>query len=288
MSPKLEQAILQRLPPMIRNRLIQASRQHKQILRGIAWVTLFVLAAKIVAILKEILVAQKYGTSAVLDGYLLAFSLASLPILLFYGVAGLVAIPVLVQWRKADPVACAGFERQMHAAAWMLSLGTAILTFWTLPTAIRLLGLPLAIQQPALASAPWMVIAAPLGIVAAWYSVQLISLQRHANSFLDSMPSIGIAILLLWPGWRSDTLVPLLWGSVAGFGVQAIMAGILSRRAGASVGLALPRLTPQWRMIGRGFGIALAAQIVMMFTSIVESDTVGSLARRQPCNLCLR
>ena len=63
------------LPSYLRDRLNNAHKDHKRIVTGMATVALYVVAAKLIAAGKEVLVAYRYGTSGVVDGYLFVFNL---------------------------------------------------------------------------------------------------------------------------------------------------------------------------------------------------------------------
>jgi len=53
---------------------------HRAIFRGIAWVSLFVVLAKLVGAAKEMAVAYQYGVSANVDAYLFVFNFISWPV----------------------------------------------------------------------------------------------------------------------------------------------------------------------------------------------------------------
>lgn len=74
---RLEQTFLGWLPDPWRSRLRHTHAGHKAAVRGMVWLSVFVLAAKGVAAFKEMAVAYRFGTAEALEGYLLAFNLAS-------------------------------------------------------------------------------------------------------------------------------------------------------------------------------------------------------------------
>ncbi len=90
------------IPSNIRQRLAALHPDHKRIVRGAVWVSLFVLLGKLAGAVKEMAVAYRYGVSGVVDAYQLAFTVVTWIPGTLVSVIGVVLIPILVRLRQRD------------------------------------------------------------------------------------------------------------------------------------------------------------------------------------------
>lgn len=265
-----------RLPLPWQARLRAAHSGHKAVVRGIAWLALFALLAKGIAAVKEVAVAYRFGTAEVLEGYLLAFNLASWPISLLYALMHFVLVPALVR-QQSTPDGGRAWQRQVTAWVWLAALAAAGLVAALLPALIRngLLGLTPAGRQAALTALPVMAVVTAMGTVASWHACQLMSRQRHAYTFLEAMPAAGILVaVLLIPAAVLDSL---LWGTLAGFLAQWVLLMGIVRASRMSV---LPTFTAPWpidRTLGENARWLLGAQLMMGIGGIVDQIILAHL-----------
>lgn len=273
-----EQRLLGLMPARWQALLRGAHDANKALLRSGFWLALFVLGAKSIAALKEIVVAYRYGTSEVLDAYLLLFNLANWPISLLYGVMGAVLVPALVRLRQdKGEEGSKAWQRQITAWVWVLALGLTLLTALGLPAGLASgwLGLSPAGRAAALELLPWLAAMVGLGIVASWHACQLMSGQRHANTFLEGMPALAILLAVL--AWPEAAAAPLLWGTLAGFALQTGMTAWAARRADSPVA---PGWPPGWPLSGplvTGTLWLLAGQALMGLAGIIDQTVLAHL-----------
>ncbi|MCP9439541.1 MAG: hypothetical protein NHB36_06595, partial [Nitrospira sp.] len=211
----IERWLLACLPTSWQDRLRATHEANKSIVRSMFWLVLFVLAAKLVAAGKEMAVAYRYGTSATVEGYLFVFNLLSWPVSLLFSVMSAVFIPRLVALRRDDPDAAVRWQRQVTTWVWLLALALGVGSATGLPLLLATgwLGLEPAALAAAQAVLPWLAGMVTLGIVAGWHACQLMSRQRHANTFLEAMPALTIGVAVLaWPA--GPDVSPLLWGTL--------------------------------------------------------------------------
>lgn len=274
---RLEQAILRVLPAQWRTRLLDQSLESRAIVRGIFWVAIFVLGAKLVAAGKEVVVAWRYGTSATLEGYLLLFNLASWPVSLIHSVMGFVLVPWLVRLKQADVVAYAYRQRQVLAMVYGLAIILTVITACTLPLFLNrgVLGLSLQGQLAAQGLLPWMVGIVGLGIVAAWHACQLMSVQKHANTFLESMPALCILLSLLLV--EDAGIASLLWATLVGFALQFVFTAWAARAAGMPILPARPGKMMFNAPIFSSASWLLAAQLVMSGSGVIDQLILAHL-----------
>jgi putative peptidoglycan lipid II flippase len=272
----LEQTVLGWLPNSWQVRLRRAHAGHKNVVRGMVWLTLFVMAAKGVAAIKEVAVAYRFGTGETLEGYLLAFNLATWPVSLLFSVMHFVLVPALVR-QQAAPDGGHAWQRQVTTWVWVAALTVGGLVAALLPLLIRSgwLGLAPLAREAALAAVPWLAPVAVLGVLASWHACQLMSRQRHANTLLEAMPAVGILFaVLLIPSAAVDTL---LWGTLAGFVAQWILVMTSVHTRGQPV---IPSATTTWpldRTLGQNAGWLLAAQLVLGAGSLIEQIILAYL-----------
>lgn len=274
----VERWLLARLPDHLRSRLRDAHAANKAIVRSMFWLVLFVVAAKGIAVLKEMAVAYRYGTSEVLEGYLLVFNLATWPVSLIFSVMNFVLVPMLVRLHASDTTENHHlWQRQVTTWVWLIAIAMTVLVALALPRLIERgwLGLTPAGRAAALELLPVMAAIVGLGIVAAWHACQLMSRQKHANTFLEAMPAFSIMIFVLLS--PSDGASPLLWGTVIGFAAQAVLIAWSVRIASLPVGLAWPPGKPFDPDLASRTGWLLGAQLVMGTVGVVDQIILAHL-----------
>ena len=273
---RFEQAVLGWLPSSWQLRLRRAHTGHKAVLRSMAWLSLFVLAAKGLAALKEVAVAYRFGTSEVLEGYLLAFNLAGWPISLLFSVMHFALVPALVR-RHSTSDGGRGWQRQVTTWVWLAALAAGALVAVLLPPLISSgwLGLTPMGREAALVAVPWLAPVATLGVLASWHACQLMSRQRHMNTFLEAIPAVGILLaVLLVPVATVDAL---LWGTLAGFVAQWALLMFAVRMSGQPLAPAATMAWPLDRTLGQSAGWLLAAQLVMGVGGVIDQIILAHL-----------
>ncbi len=266
-----ESKVLGQLPAVLQARLRSAHAANKAIVRSAFWLVLFVLAAKLVAAGKEMAVAYRYGTSATVEGYLFVFNLLSWPVSLLFSVMSAVFIPRLVALWRDDPDGAVRWQRQVTTWVWLLAVAAGAGVAAGLPPLLATgwLGLGPPALEAAQAVLPWLAGMVTLGIVAGWHACQLMSRQRYANSLLEAMPALAIGVAVLtWP--MGAGVSPLLWGTLVGFAVQAILLLWVVRMAGAPAGPAWPPSHPIQRTMLGSAGWLLAGQFIMGAAGVVD------------------
>ncbi|MCP9443055.1 MAG: hypothetical protein NNA20_10710 [Nitrospira sp.] len=274
----IERWLLACLPTSWQDRLRATHEANKSIVRSMFWLVLFVLAAKGIATLKEVAVAYRYGTSEVLEGYLLVFNLAIWPVSLAFSVMNFALVPTLVRLAAGDPAASHQWQRQVTTWVWLLAIGLMAVVALGLPIPLERgwLGLTAAGRAAAMDVLPAMAVITGLGIIASWHACQLMSRQRHFNTFLEAMPALGILMfVLLLP---AEGASPLLWGTVVGFAVQATLIAHAVRAVGLPLALAWPPGKPfQPDLSGRTAWL-LTAQLWLTFSTVIDQIVLAHLS----------
>ncbi len=270
---RIEACLLKCLPLKMRRRLQQASSENRAIVQGMLWVTVFLLLAKGIAAGKEIVVAYRYGTSAVVDGYLFVFNLAQWPASIFASVTAIILIPYLVKLKKEQPVEASQLQAALLPLAFLLGIAASVLyglLMWWVVGRTEV-GLTAQSQSAALTAMPWVAPGIVFAFMSAVLSNWLMSQRRHTNTLLEATPAAVIAISLwAWPvaAGQAWDVWPLAIGTLLGLFLQTIL---LSRSSQQRLDFAhLGIIVQHWPALRRTFGIMLLAHVVMTSTSTLD------------------
>lgn len=266
-------------PSRLKQRLQGLHQDHRRIAAGAFRVAFFLLLGKAAGALKEMAVAYRYGVSDTVDAYQFTMVMANwLPVTLV-GALSVVLIPVLVHARKQPQAQRRLFLAQL--LAWALSLGGlfALLIYAAWPWVLQTMGQGLnpQVQQMSqellFAFAPAALLTVAIGISAA----RLRARERHINSLLDSLPAVMILIMVLLAG-AAPGVGPLLWGTLSGLFLQALLLFILACRADKL--WPRPRFglsAEQWPALLKAASVMLIGQVAMSFVGPIDQYTAAQL-----------
>lgn len=251
-------------------RIKLADPRHLAILRGMAWVALFVLVGKVMGAAKEVVVAYRYGTDVDLDAYLFVYSLISLPVGIWSSAVASVLVPLAARIRQEG-----GKELQRFRAELLGLVLLVVVALWSIFGAIFYLtlvsgwtGLPPRTAEIALRALPALMLLLPLGVLISLHSAWMLAAGRHVNTLLESVPAIALmAVVIAFPG---GGIAPLVWGSVIGAVCHLISLVTPLARRGEIETPIFHRESTQWPWFWKGFGILVAGQALMSLTVIVD------------------
>lgn len=259
----------------IRHKIQSAGSDHIRIVRGLGLVMFFIAIGKTVGAAKEVAIAYKFGMSELVDIYILALTFAMWIPACAFSVITSIYIPLI---HKLDDSNKESFRNQFTSMILVLSGLVTVVLMFLLPMILDLLSAQYsaanseAAKKLAIGFAPL----AGMGILAAHMSTMLLSDERHANTLFEIIPSLCLVILVLsWP--VSNTIDPLLWGTVVGTLLHATGLFLLLKRSHTKI---IPDFTLSshgWKDFRSNIGIILAAQIVMSFVEPVGTAIAASL-----------
>ena len=256
------------------------SSENKRVLRGIVSVGIYVLLAKLLTGIKEMVVAYYYGTGAILDGYLFAANILYWLGSLYYGTVSAVLIPLIVRYSGGNNLPqrdSQNFRSELLGNTLLLALIVGGVAMLVMVYSINngALALRGEARPSALYSTYVLLGSLSLIFLASLFSTYLMSRERHANSFLESLPALGIIILcLLIP---ADTVFPLVWGTVLGLGVQACILGWIDFKHRGPIAPRFGFHSPQWSPFLRGLAIFGLAHAVGSTTSVLDTVLLSRL-----------
>ena len=263
-------------PMALAKRWQGADREHHEIMRGMVWVAFFVFLGKLAGAGKEMVVAWRYGVSAEVDAYLFLLNIVSWPVSLWFSVLAAVLIPLVTKVRESDRYHLERFHAELLGRTLLLGFMLALLSAVLISALLKLslTGLSSTSLQAADKMILPMALLAPLGTVAGLFSIWMLANGRHANTLLESVPALVIALSVALLG--NGGIEALTWGTLAGFACHAITLAIPLKRE-----LRAPRLSgrsPQWSAFWTGFSIMLVGQAVMSLTGLIDQFFVTRLA----------
>ena len=221
-----------------------------------------VLAAKVIGAAKEMAVAWRYGVSGVVDAYLLALAITTwLPVILS-SVSLVVFVPRLAGLEGQEREK---YISQLNGLYLALAVFSTILTYFAGPPIAGWIAGGLDVKTVSLARSAvmWLSPAAGFITVIGYLALRLQSRRKFAYTFFEATPSalILLSVLLLA---SAAAIEPLLWGTVAGFGLQMLILMSLTQKADKSLGgISFPDFrSPGWKATGAAFGTMLVSQLI--------------------------
>lgn len=250
---------------------------HQRIVSSLLSVTGFIILAKIAAALKEAVVAARYGISAPMDAYIYLFNSLNWPVGAWLGILTSVIIPAVMRARLEDPNSIRAFRREFFgftivAATTVTCIAAIVLT---VVLGRNLPGFSSAALAIADRVAGPLLLVVPLGFVTALLSVHLMTQHRHINNLLEGVPALSILVAAM--AFPVNGAWPLLWGTIAGFAIQAVLLALCQTQSDP---LGLPRFafnSPIWNTVSMGLTIVIGGQLLQTVSDIVDQNMVAHL-----------
>jgi peptidoglycan biosynthesis protein MviN/MurJ (putative lipid II flippase) len=252
----------------MRARLSTIRPEHKQIARGVAAVGTFVLAAKLIAMVKEIAIAWRYGVSPTVDSYLLVFNLVQYPASIWAGVIGAVLVPYAVRLRHVASRDLVRFRSELLGAAILLAVALTVGVWLLLPWVLQQPWIGLEAEQMALAAnmvVPGGAILAVSILIWLWATWTMAG-SRHVNTLLEGAPALVILLGVLIVG-GSNTL---MWATLFGFVLQAVLLLLSLRMHNDIEKPSFVFSSSHWRLFLSGIGVMLVGQALMNAVGLVD------------------
>ena len=254
----------------IRSHLNDKESSHRRIAIGFLWVSAFVFIGKLAGAGKEIIIAWRYGVSSTVDAYVFTLNFVSLPIGIWFSILSAVLIPLLSQLRQTSPAEIVRFRAELFGATVIIGLGVSVISyfglFWFINSGSS--GLPESTANQALRMLPFLSLIIPFGLLISLFSTLLLSLEKHRNTLLESVPALVIIVaLLLPPGIIPE---PLVWGTVAGFALHMASLALPLYHTHELTKPTLSFRSPAWQGFWAGIGIMAIGQILMSLTGIID------------------
>jgi len=258
----------------------QRGSANGRVLSAAAIVAVFTLATRLAGAAKEIVVAQRFGTSDEVDAFLLAFLLPSFAMSVIGGSLSTALIPAYVEVRQREGQAAA--QRLLSTVMLLcigLLAGAALILASLVPALVPLIGSsfsPSKLQLTAELSYLLLPCLVLTGVATIWSAV----LNAHGSfapgaAAAMAVPLAIIVVLLLAGSVLGIRALPV--GLLAGSGVHAALVGIALHHEGLRL---LPRwggFTPEARHVMGQYLPMAAGMLVMELNPVINTVMAARL-----------
>jgi putative peptidoglycan lipid II flippase len=262
-----------------RMRLRQAHPDHLRIARGLMRVSAFVLLGKCAGALKEMVVAYQYGVSNVVDAYQFTVTLVTWLPGTILTVLSAVLIPVFVNLRAESREHQAEFIGELEGAALLTGAitGLGLCLLW--PVVMHTMGgkLPEATREMCRQMMLGMLPSGILMLTAGIYAAQLQARERHINTLLEGVPATAILLSVLIAG-KSNSIVPLVFGTIFGFVVQALwLRSLTTKEYGVRGKIRFSLKSPEWTSTMSAIKMLMIGQVALCFCAPLDQYFMARL-----------
>jgi putative peptidoglycan lipid II flippase len=247
--------------------------------RGMSRVAFFVLAGRAAGAGKEMTIAFRYGISNVVDAYQITLTLVTWLPAFCSAVFAIVLVPVFVDLRKQPNAEQAQFLGELEAWAVLAGLLFTVILYLAWPFALNVMAGNLSPATRDMAR-HMMLVMGPIAIlmmIISAYSWRLMSGERHISTLLDGLPAVMVLVLVLCVK-SSNAMLPLMWGTLIGYVVQAVALRPLAGKVGGHY--SRPSLTfrsPQWARIYLAVRVFVLGQLVVSCAPALDQYFVAHL-----------
>jgi putative peptidoglycan lipid II flippase len=252
------------------SRLPAVSARYRPLMVSTLTVLALSLLAKFSGAFKEIVLAKELGTSALMDQFVFAYYVASLPSALLGSVLTLSLTPVLSGFNAKDTAGKRRFVAQVWGACLVFGLVTAALLGWAFP-----------LLSP-VASAGGNQLAAVVAVVtfvttlSTLATALLICHGKQIGTLLEGVPSLVLGCCLLTAVAVSSER--LFFALVLGIVLQLLALVSAYGRLVGPLQIALPTASPSWRQLSSGLGYAAAGYALLTLALVAEAQIASHLA----------
>jgi putative peptidoglycan lipid II flippase len=251
-------------------RYLALSTRHRQLMTSTLIVLALSLVAKLSGAFKEVVLAKELGTSALMDQFVFAYYVATLPSALLGSVLTLALTPVLSGFNAHDSVAKQRFIAQIWGACLVFGVVMAASVGWFFP-----------LLSP-VASAGGSQLAAVVAVVtfvttlSTLATALLICHGKQIGGLLDGVPSLVLgSCILIAIAVSSERLYFAL---VLGIVLQLLTLVVAYWRLVGPVQIAVPAASAHWHRLSSGLGFATAGYALLTLALVVETQIASHLA----------
>ncbi|RKS90879.1 lipid II flippase MurJ [Sphingosinicella microcystinivorans] len=236
-----------------------------------SWLFVFLLIAKTLGALKEVIVAWRFGAGEIANAYVFAMAIVLWLPMLLQSVLTSVVVPVMMRAELGERGSKELFTREFSAFTALVGL------FWTggLLATARLGVFPDELGDFGRSMLEQLALVGALAAIGAGFAVRLLAKERYGMHLIESVPALVLIPFVALPASGVDTLV---LGTVTGYCVFLGVAIFYARKHRA---FALPRLgfrSEYWLPIRKGLGVMIISQVVMSLTNVIDPWMTAELA----------
>lgn len=252
---------------------------HGRILRGAAWVVLFVFFGRAAGAVKEMAVAYQFGVSSVVDAYQMALTATTLVPGALVSALSVALIPLFVRTRHASQEEEALLVSEVQGVAIVLGGILALLSAVLGRFAILYVTQSLPVQSRGIVQSMvvWMSPVAAFALLVGVLSARLQARERHLNTLFESIPALVILAFIFFPVTNRGYLL-LAWGTVVGFALQVLALSVAAHRIDGIRWVGRAAVTsPYWPELVGAIGVMAVGQVIMSFVTPVDQYFAAQL-----------
>lgn len=243
-----------------------------KILKNIIVIGLFLLISKASGLLKELVIAYKYGIGAITDSFSFLFTMYSWPLGLIMSVFSVVMVPLFIKAKSCGGDEFSEFIREMFSGAILLAFTISVgyVAFF------NYIGSDLNnnenINIITAELFPYFSVYQFFGVLSAFFSVLMISNNRHINSLLESFVPIGIALFAL----LGSVYFYMTLGLLVGGGAQFVLLYLIYSYHHGYLIPSVSFKSIYWGEFKKGASIILIGQFLLSFTTVIDQLIAAS------------
>ena len=248
----------------------------KRLISAFAAVFALVLVAKGSGALKEIAIASQFGTTPVVDLYVLAFTVATWPAAVLMSILTISLTPILsTTSARSDPHLDA-LLAQLLTISVALGLAMGGFFFFLFPMLAQNVYGSVASTRELGASSilVFMTLTAMFALPVALATVLVIGKARNVGTLLEGMPSLVLFLLLSSPLAAAEVLGI---GTALGFALQLGLLLWVQRATLSTLRFAVPATNIHWATIRRGMSYSAFGYSILAMAPIVEQLVASTL-----------
>lgn len=251
--------------------VIKSGDSHdKRLISGSLAILGFIVIAKLVALVKEVLVAQRYGTSPIIDAYQFVFNMMSAPISIWYTAIFTVLTPLIINMRFQNDDGEIKLKNEFLTVSLIfgISIGIVYGIFIYYSIFFDIFRLSPIVKSSALLFSEFMWLIVPLFFLISYGSTLLMTSRNYVNNFLESLPSLGILICLAFLIGKAE--VPLLAGTIFGSIMQLVLTFFIIGRSEPIPKIVRHFSAPQWAAVRPALLTILFSVFLQSLVGIVD------------------
>lgn len=235
---------------------------------------------KVVAVIKELVVANWFGTSDEVDAFLIAFLLATFSVTVIAESFNVAFMPTFIEVREQQGIDAAKrlFANATVFALVLLLVATLLLGL-TAPWTLKVLGSGFDAEKQALTRSLYYIMLPVLvlrGLSTIW-GVLLNAGERFSLAAISPLSVHLLTLLFLLLTGSNIGVYSLSIGTLVGFGLETVLLGINVQRQGFSLIPAWMGITPELRQVMQQYSPMVAGSLVMSSTTLVDQSMAATL-----------
>jgi putative peptidoglycan lipid II flippase len=244
--------------------------RYRQLIVSTLMVLGLSLLAKCFGAFKEVVLANRFGTGALMDQFVFAFTVAILPASLLASILTLALTPVLSQIGAKGAADGQRFLSQLWGACLMLSVAVGAILWWLFP----MLSPVASSGGPQLAAV--VAVVAFVSCLSALATAVLVCHRQQVGSLLEGVPSLVLGVVMLASVGAAD--MTLFAALVFGMVLQLLTLWWAYARTAGPVRASLPQFNSAlWRQLSTGLGFVAAGYALLVLAMAIELNIASHL-----------